>query len=123
MSKTTQLERCADCAHVQYPSRGFCAQCLSPNVRTDPVGDAGRLVSWTTLQTSLEPALRQHLPLTIASVKLDEGPVVIAYFNGQPDKVGQSVNIALVADPAGTPMLVAQSHTDATPPETFLTAR
>lgn len=111
------LERCTDCAHVQYPARGFCERCLSPSTDVGPVGDAGTLLSWSTLHASLNQRLRPYLPLTVASIELDSGPVVMAYFSGLPNKAGQPVRIATVPDPSGTPVLLARARDDTTSPE------
>lgn len=107
MTAEPQLEHCADCAHVQYPPRGFCQRCLSPDVAEKAITSPGKLLSWTNLHVSLEPDLRPHLPLTIASVALDDGPVVITYFMGQP-KTGQSVNVGSSVDPIGRSVLIAR---------------
>jgi uncharacterized OB-fold protein len=123
MSTAPYLERCTDCEYVQYPPRGFCSRCLSAGVDVAAIRGPGALVSWTALHLSLEPAVSEHLPLTIVSVKLDEGPVVIAYFHGEPERVGQPVKLASVTGPAGTPVLVARAKDDSRLPETFLTAR
>ena len=108
MTTDTQLENCADCTHVQYPPRGFCERCLSPNVAESPVSGSGQVLSWTNLHISLEPTLRPHLPITIASVRLDAGPIVITYLVGQP-VAGQSVRIGSIVDPLGRSVLVARS--------------
>ena len=123
MNRSPYLERCTDCDQVQYPPRGFCGRCLSAHVNDQSIGEAGELLSWATLRTSLEPAIAEHLPLTIASVKLDEGPVVIAYFNGQPRRAGQPVKISSGNGPAGDQVLVARSADDSKLPDIFLTPR
>lgn len=119
MTDTPQLERCTDCEHVQYPARGFCEQCISPSTELGAVDDAGTLISWSILHASLEPALRPHLPLTVASVKLASGPVVFAYFKGDPTSVGQPVRIGCVIDPNGRFVLVAQAADESMSDENF----
>ena len=88
-----------------------------------PIGEAGELLSWTILHMSLEPTIAAHLPLTIASVKLAQGPVIITYFNGQPQHTGQPVKIAPVAGPAGSQVLVARPAEDIRAPDIFQTSR
>ena len=119
MSDEPQLERCTDCGHVQYPSRGFCEQCMSPSTELGDVDDAGTLVSWSILHSSLEPALRPYLPLTVASIELASGPMVVAYFKGDPASVGQPVHIRCIVDPTGRFVLVAQSADESVSPENF----
>ena len=121
MSVAINLEHCADCGNTQFPPRSFCARCLSSDVSGLPMGKAGELISWTTLHTSMEPALHKHLPLTISSIKLAEGPVVIAYFDGQPDHIGQPVRISQLTDPTGTQVLVAQPPEATASPVLFQT--
>ncbi|MGI9308269.1 MAG: Zn-ribbon domain-containing OB-fold protein [Gammaproteobacteria bacterium] len=121
MSAAINLEHCADCGNTQFPPRSFCGRCLSSDVSTLPIGKAGKLISWTTLHTSLEPGLNEHLPLIISSIKLAEGPVIVAYFDGHPDQIGQPVKISQVTDTTGNPVLVAQSFEARTSPVLFQT--
>ena len=108
MNETPKIERCTDCGHVQYPERGFCEHCMSPGTELVSVDEAGKLISWTVLHTSLEPEIRPHLPLTVASIELASGPVVITYFKGDATTVGQAVRLGCVVDPNGRFVLVAQ---------------
>ena len=119
MTDEPQLERCTDCEHVQYPARGFCEQCLSPGTEPVAIDEAGTLLSWSILHTSLEPALRPYLPLTAASIALPSGPVVITYFKGNPASIGQPVRVECVMDPNGRFVLVAKGADDSASLDNF----
>jgi uncharacterized OB-fold protein len=70
------------------------------------VDNTGIVLSVTQLHYSLEPEYAEHLPWTVASIKLDCGPVVLVHL--QPDIVsGATVKLKLVQDQAANRMLVA----------------
>lgn len=92
-----RLQRCADCGAVQYPSREFCGCCLSDRLEWEAADFlSGRVLACTTLQHSNEPAFRSRLPLNVALVLLDAGPVVVCFVTRA--TVGGAVRVAAGAD-------------------------
>ena len=101
------LQVCAACEHVIYPAREVCPKCWSMDLdwRDIPVG--GKLLSETTLRTSVNTYFRERMPWRIGSVQLDAGPIVLAHIHGdvgkfervtmiaRTDKSGQGVMLAL----------------------------
>jgi uncharacterized protein len=92
------LPVCEECGSAQYPVRDFCSNCLSSRVQQRVVSGAGSIVASTTLFRSNDPQFWSRLPLQIASVRLDAGPLVFAL---------------LPKAPAGVRVLVRAGHDDA----------
>ncbi len=100
------LQRCGQCQHVNYPPRELCGNCLADSLQWQPVDNTGIVQSVAQLHYSLEPEYAEHLPWTVASIKLDCGPLVLAHL--QPDIMsGATVTLKLVQDQAANRMLVA----------------
>lgn len=98
MSDGLNLQHCQDCGTVQYPQREVCGNCLSDNLEWRQTSGAGRLLSHTILRVSLEPAFQDHLPLPLALVELDAGPVVYAFADEALDRRGMAVTVHADAD-------------------------
>ena len=100
------LQHCRDCGRVQYPPREVCGQCLSAALEWRPTSGAGKVLSSTALEASLEPYFQARLPVLLALVKLDAGPVVYA-FREQSLDAGQMVAVEARVDSAGEAALWA----------------
>ena len=99
------LPVCLDCGTVQYPVRDTCCSCLSPRLQFREVGDQGTVVATTVLYRSGDPRFAPSLPLRIATVRLDGGPVVIAHLPGQ--EAPQRVRVTAALDAFGHAVLTA----------------
>ena len=83
---------CLACSAVQYPPREVCVNCLSDELEWRPVGNTGEVLATTVLHTTLEEKFSAQLPLHVASVKLDAGPVAIVF--GAPElTAGQKMSV------------------------------
>lgn len=78
MTAPLMLQHCAECGAVQYPRREACVRCLSPDLVWRETPGGGILLSHTALAVSVEPAWQERLPLPLALVRLDAGPVLYA---------------------------------------------
>lgn len=105
-SGTLQLQQCGKCGQVNYPTRELCGACLADELQWQPVPDTGTVQSITELQYSLEPAYTAHLPWTVASIKLDCGPVVLAHL-APGISITNPVKLLIVQDETGNNMLAA----------------
>ena len=103
------LPVCRACGAVQYPVQDFCAACLSP---CDPreVAGAGSVIAWTTLARSADPRFTDRLPLQIASIRLDAGPLLLAFLPQVPATARVAVRASL--DDAGRAILTAEPTED-----------
>ena len=106
-----RLQVCTRCDKVQYPPQEFCSHCLAEELSWETVSPMGKVLSWTVSRASTNPFFRDKFPLRIGLVKLDCGPVMIAYLaaacmeaggrvriTGKPDKSGQCVFLAAPPD-------------------------
>lgn len=98
------LQQCGACGTVQYPPREICGQCLSTTLDWTTIDGMGHVLSHTVLRTSLDPWFRDHLPITVALVKLAAGPVLYA-FAPHPIAAGTAVRVRAVIDPSGEAVL------------------
>lgn len=105
-AKDLTLQCCSQCQQVNYPPRELCGNCLADSLQWQRVDNSGIVQSVAQLHYSLEPEYASHLPWTVASIKLNCGPVVLAHL--QPDIIsGTAVKLKLVQDQAANRMLVA----------------
>ena len=106
-----RLQVCAACHRVQYPPQEFCSQCLADDLAWENVNPLGKVLSWTTTHASTNQFFKGVLPFHVGMIKLDCGPVMVAYLaascrqsecrvqvTGAPDKSGQVVFFAAPAD-------------------------
>lgn len=101
------LQQCAQCAHVTYPLREVCPQCLSLDLRWQDMPPEGRMIAETTIRASTNSYFRERLPWRSGTVLLDVGVTVLAHVHGdvapggrvrmiaRTDKSGQGVMMAL----------------------------
>jgi uncharacterized OB-fold protein len=102
-----ELPVCQDCGAVQYPVRELCGRCLSVRLRFEAVDPQGTLLATTRLHHSNLEAFRTALPLRIGSIKLDAGPVVIAFLPEGAAKADQRMTVRCAPDPHGNAVLKA----------------
>jgi uncharacterized OB-fold protein len=93
-----RLQRCAECAHAQYPPREFCGTCLSDRLAWHAADSLhARVVARTVLRHSNEPRFRPRLPLTLGLVQFDNGPIAVCFLSPGA-AAGDMVRIMLDAD-------------------------
>ncbi len=68
-----ELQRCDACAEVRFPRMPACPRCGSPEWSAYEASGAGRVYSWIVVHRPLPPFEVADLPVTIATVELDEG--------------------------------------------------
>jgi len=110
-ASTLTLQQCGHCQQVNYPPRELCGHCLADELHWQPVPDTGIVQSVTELQYSLEPVYSDHLPWTIASIKLDCGPVVLAHLPPG-TACDRPVRVKIIEDADGNRMLLAEATED-----------
>ena len=112
-SGALSLLHCGLCDEVSYPSRELCGSCLADDLHWRLVADTGVVQSITELQYSLEPVYSTQLPWTVASIKLDCGPVAIAHL-APGVAINDAVELKAMQDDTGNNMLVALGRSEAT---------
>ena len=100
------LQVCAACAEVTYPPREMCPKCWSMQLDWQDVEDGGRLLTETTLRTSVNTYFRERMPWRIGTVALDAGPTVLAHVHGDV-RAGGRVRMIARTDKSGRGVLFA----------------
>lgn len=103
-----ELPVCDECGAVQYPIREVCVRCLSDQLHWREVERGGVLVACTCLHRSMDTRYAPRLPLKLASVKLDVGPMAVAVLETECN-VGGRLQVRLAAGPDGKTILVASA--------------
>jgi uncharacterized OB-fold protein len=104
------LPVCEECGTVSYPLRELCAHCLSDRLAWQPVGEAGTVLATTTIHHSNEPYFRPRLPLRIASVRLDAGPVLLVFLAQAALAEGARVRVRIRTEEGGAALLAASAE-------------
>jgi NAD(P)-dependent dehydrogenase (short-subunit alcohol dehydrogenase family)/uncharacterized OB-fold protein len=102
-----ELQHCADCGTVQYPSRSACVTCLSHRLEWREVSDAGELISDTVLHHSNELYYRERVPLRLGTVRLDAGPSLLVHLHGDCADAPSRVRVRAHLDKSGQAVLNA----------------
>lgn len=101
-----RLPACAACGHVVYPARETCPGCLSDDLAWRPWSKRGTVLAASELRHSLTDYFRARLPWRYGSVRLDDGPVVMAHLAAGL-AAGMSTTMRLRLDAAGQAVFVA----------------
>lgn len=88
-----RLAICGGCGAAHHPLREVCGRCLSDQVELRETTGEGTLIASTRIHRSIEPRFAPRLPLAVGSVKLDAGPVAIAFIEGEPPRAGARVRL------------------------------
>lgn len=104
-----RLQICLRCGQAQYPPREVCGRCLSDDLEWKAMDGAAKVLGKTRLHASLEPWFQDRLPVDVALVQLDIGPIVYA-FAGKGAEIGVRVTVEARIDEAGQAVLWAKAE-------------
>ena len=106
-----RLPACRACGSYVYPARETCPACLSDDLAWRAWSKRGTVLAASALRHSLDDFFRARLPWAYGSVRLDEGPVVLAHL--APDlAAGARVSLRLRLDRAGQAVFCrSEEHT------------
>jgi hypothetical protein len=76
------IQRCAACARWNHAPTLQCPACGSDALRFETVSGRASLYSWTILHDAPAPGFAGLLPLIVAIVALEEGPLMVANLSG-----------------------------------------
>ena len=99
-------QRCNNCGHIAFPPNPYgCEVCgMSGDVVTGVrLAGRGRLLAFATTNHANQRDI--PVPYTVASIELEDGPVIRALMTGPTDdglKPGDIVEAVIVADRAGS---------------------
>ena len=90
-----RLQRCARCAHVQFPPRRFCGGCLGDDLRWERASGRGVVRSWSVVRFPLSAAFAADAPYVVALIRLEEGPTLMAGLRCAPGEasIGAAVEV------------------------------
>lgn len=101
-----RLPACAGCGQVVYPPREVCPGCLGDDLVWRPWSRRGTVLAASELRHSLTDYFRARLPWRYGSVRLDDGPVVLAHL-APGLAAGTATTMSLRLDAAGQAVFVA----------------
>jgi uncharacterized OB-fold protein len=78
---------CASCGAWRHPPRRYCASCWSDDAAFEPVAGRGVVASLAVSHRALDPAWADKVPFATLVIELEEGPRVLARYDGSPDSV------------------------------------
>jgi NAD(P)-dependent dehydrogenase (short-subunit alcohol dehydrogenase family)/uncharacterized OB-fold protein len=102
-----ELQRCRDCATVQYPPREACQRCLSVRLQWQPQDGEGELLADTVLHHSNDLFFRERLPWRLGYVRLTRGPTLVCHLHAEVPRPPAKVRVTARLDRAGQAVLVA----------------
>jgi uncharacterized OB-fold protein len=105
-----KLQVCNDCHVVKYPPSEICAQCLGDSLEWSDVDGAGRVLARTELLTTTGDVFSSLLPLPIGTVRLNCGPVVLAFFADPNTHASNKINVVSAISTLGEPVLLAHNQ-------------
>lgn len=101
-----RLQRCTECGTAQYPARAVCVACLSDALAWEETEALpGTVLARAVLHHSNEAGFHAALPLAIALVRLDAGPVAVCFVGERVP--GEAVRVRARVDDAGRLVLEA----------------
>jgi NAD(P)-dependent dehydrogenase (short-subunit alcohol dehydrogenase family)/uncharacterized OB-fold protein len=104
------LQKCKDCATVQYPPREACYKCLSSRLVWTEQDGAGELLSTTTLHHSNDLFFRERLPWRLGLVHLDTGPTLMVHLHGEVTEPPARIRVGARLDKAGRAVLIGMPN-------------
>ena len=93
-----ELQRCQDCGHFQHPPYPTCLNCMSINLKFEPVGGSGTIYAYTFMHHTGDKRFAAAVPYASIVVELDAAPGALMAGNllGVPHteaKVGRRVEV------------------------------
>ena len=79
-TRELRLQKCGACGHVWYPPGPVCPECLADDWTFALMSGRGRIVTWTVFHRQYFPDI--PVPYLVASIELDEGPLMIGNVPG-----------------------------------------
>ncbi len=91
-----RLQRCADCGRYQFPPQSFCRSCAGGRLAWSATSGCGKVLSYTIVYWSPNPAYAADAPYSLALIQLNEGPRMLTNVTGCPPRqlqIGMEVKV------------------------------
>jgi uncharacterized protein len=69
-----ELQRCQSCRHFQHPPYPTCVQCMSIDLRSEPVPGDGTIYAYTIMYHTGDKRFADAVPYASIIVELDQAP-------------------------------------------------
>ncbi len=69
-----ELQRCQSCGHFQHPPYATCTQCVSTDLKFEPVRGAGAIYAYTIMYHTGDKRFASAVPYASIIVALDDRP-------------------------------------------------
>ncbi len=69
-----ELQRCQSCGHFQHPPYATCTQCVSTDLKFEPVRGAGAIYAYTIMYHTGDKRFASAVPYASIIVELDDAP-------------------------------------------------
>ncbi|MCY4463860.1 MAG: SDR family oxidoreductase [Albidovulum sp.] len=106
-----ELQRCESCREFAYPPREACPICLDDDLEWTRISGGGELIAATVVHASADPYFRDRAPWRIGTVRLAEGPRILAHLHGDCE-TGDRVRARLHLDKSGQAVFFALPESD-----------
>ncbi|WP_280294233.1 Zn-ribbon domain-containing OB-fold protein [Nocardia abscessus] len=94
------LYLCVQCDKLLAPITAACSSCGSDELESVPSSGTGSVVSWRVVDRAPADRHGELVPLTIAIVELDEGPLVYTSIEGEiPSSPGRPMRVRFQPHP------------------------
>lgn len=115
------LQRCARCRRFIYYPRLACPYCLSDTIRWVSASGSGSVWSFAIVEHPAHPAFNDGVPIVLAAVLLDEGPIMVASVRCSPTEINIGDLVHVIFDLKVDDLVIprfALSPRDRQPPTT-----
>jgi len=97
-----ELARCTSCSFIPWPPRAVCPDCQSTDWTWETLSGNGTVYSFSVTRAGVSRTWKEHLPIVIAYVQLDEGPTMMTNIvDCEPDTVRIGLAVEAVFDDTG----------------------
>ena len=69
-----ELQRCQSCGHFQHPPYATCTQCVSTDLKFEPVRGQGAIYAYTIMYHTGDKRFASAVPYASIIVELDDAP-------------------------------------------------
>src|SRR3984893_6345047 len=69
-----ELQRCQSCGHFQHPAYATCTQCVSTDLKFEPVRGEGAIYAYTIMYHTGDKRFSSAVPYASIIVELDDAP-------------------------------------------------
>jgi uncharacterized OB-fold protein len=92
-----RVPACTTCGRRVWPPRMACASCGGLHFQWTPIGNRGRLFSWTTIGRAMLAGFEADVPYTVVIVESEADPRIRFVGRLEPDFEVPDIGAALVA--------------------------